>query len=76
MKIPKEYGGLGFSYRNYGRVLTLIASWSNILALTIAIPQSIGIAMPLLLFGTRIRRNIICRVWHAKRCPLLRSRNR
>ncbi len=52
MKIPKEYGGLGFSYTNYGRVLTLIASWSNILALTVAVPQSIGIAMPILLFGT------------------------
>lgn len=51
MKIPKEYGGLGFSYRNYGRVLTLMASWSNILALTVAVPQSIGIAMPILLFG-------------------------
>lgn len=51
MKIPKEYGGLGFSYTNYGRVLTLIASWSNILALTVAVPQSIGIAMPILLFG-------------------------
>src|SRR5574341_555665 len=33
MKIPKEYGGLGFSYTNYGRALMLIASWSNILAL-------------------------------------------
>ena len=42
MKIPKQYGGLGFSYKNYGRVLTLIASWSNILALTVAVPQSIG----------------------------------
>ena len=52
MKIPKEYGGLGFSYTNYGRALMLIASWSNILALTVAVPQSIGIAMPLLLFGT------------------------
>ena len=52
MKIPKEYGGLGFSYTNYGRALILIASWSNILALTVAVPQSIGIAMPLLLFGT------------------------
>ena len=52
MKIPKEYGGLGFSYKNYGRVLTLIASWSNILALTVAVPQSIGIAMPILLFGS------------------------
>src|SRR5579885_3287055 len=51
MKIPPEYGGLGFSYKNYGRVLTLIASWSNILALTVAVPQSIGIAMPILLFG-------------------------
>jgi len=52
MKIPKEYGGLGFSYTNYGRVLTVIASWSNILALTVAVPQSIGIAMPILLFGS------------------------
>jgi len=51
MKIPKEYGGLGFSYTNYGRALMLIAGWSNILALTVAVPQSIGIAMPLLLFG-------------------------
>lgn len=52
MKIPGEYGGLGFSYTNYGRALMLIASWSNILALTVAVPQSIGIAMPLLLFGS------------------------
>ncbi|MBP8201252.1 MAG: acyl-CoA dehydrogenase family protein, partial [Nitrospira sp.] len=51
MKIPKEYGGLGLSYTNYARVLTLIAGWSNILALTVAVPQSIGIAMPILLFG-------------------------
>jgi len=52
MKIPTQYGGLGFSYTNYGRALMLIAGWSNILALTVAVPQSIGIAMPLLLFGT------------------------
>jgi alkylation response protein AidB-like acyl-CoA dehydrogenase len=52
MKIPKEYGGLGFSYQNYGRALMLIAGWSNILALTVAVPQSIGIAMPVLMFGT------------------------
>ncbi len=51
MKIPAQYGGLGFSYTNYGRALMLMASWSNILALTVAVPQSIGIAMPLLLFG-------------------------
>ncbi len=56
MKIPREYGGLGFTYKNYGRVLTLIASWSNILALTVAVPQSIGIAMPILLFGNEDQR--------------------
>src|SRR3989442_6245736 len=56
MKIPKEYGGLGFSYTNYGRVLTLIASWSNILSLTVAVPQSIGITMPFLLFGNEAKK--------------------
>lgn len=52
MKLPRQYGGLGFSYTNYGRALMLMASWNNALALTVAVPQSIGIAMPILLFGT------------------------
>lgn len=56
MKIPKEYGGLGFSYTNYGRALMLMASWSNALALTVAVPQSIGIAMPILMFGNEEQR--------------------
>ena len=57
MKIPTEYGGLGFSHTNYGRVLTLIASWSNILSLTVAVPQSIGIAMPIMLYGTQAQKD-------------------
>jgi alkylation response protein AidB-like acyl-CoA dehydrogenase len=56
MKIPKQYGGLGFSHTNYGRALMLIAGWNNSLALTVAVPQSIGIAMPLLLFGSEEQR--------------------
>lgn len=56
MKIPQQYGGLGFSYTNYGRALTLMASWSNALALTVAVPQSIGIAMPILMFGNEEQR--------------------
>jgi len=56
MKIPKKYGGLGFSYTNYGRVLTLIASWNNILSLTVAVPQSIGIGMPILLYGSEAQK--------------------
>lgn len=56
MKIPTQYGGLGFSYTNYGRALMLMASWSNVLALTVAVPQSIGIAMPILMFGNEEQR--------------------
>jgi len=56
MKIPRQYGGLGFSYMNYGRALMLMASWSNSLALTVAVPQSIGIAMPILIFGNEEQR--------------------
>jgi len=29
MKIPKEYGGLGFSYANYGRHLTSHQAWKQ-----------------------------------------------
>ncbi|BCA53331.1 putative Acyl-CoA dehydrogenase [Nitrospira sp. KM1] len=67
MKIPQEYGGLGFSCTNYGRALMLIASWSNILSLTVAVPQSIGIAMPLLLFGSDQQRKKYLPIvaWHA-----------
>lgn len=56
MKIPRQYGGLGFSYTNYGRALMVMASWSNALALTVAVPQSIGIAMPILMFGNEEQR--------------------
>src|SRR5437867_836527 len=56
MKIPKEHGGLGFSYTNYALALTLIASWSNILSLTVAEPQSTGIAMPIPPFGNEAQK--------------------
>src|SRR2546428_12966096 len=56
MKIPKEVGGLGFTFTKSGRVLTLIASWSNTPSLTVAVPQSIGIAMPILLFGNEAQK--------------------
>jgi len=56
MKIPKKYGGLGFSHTNYGRVLTVIASWNNILSLTVAVPQSIGIGMPILMYGNEAQK--------------------
>lgn len=52
MVIPPEYGGLGFSQVNYDRVLTLVASYCNILALVLSVHQSIGVARPIMVFGT------------------------
>ncbi len=52
MKIPKEYGGLGFNVAGYCKVMELIGSHdANILALLSA-HQSIGVPQPLKLFGT------------------------
>src|SRR2546421_10715602 len=44
MKIPKEYGGLGVSSKNYSPVLMLIARWSQNLALTVALHPLIAIS--------------------------------
>lgn len=56
MKIPKEYEGLGLSQTNYNRVLTLVASKCNILALTLSAHQSIGVSMPILLYGSEAQK--------------------
>jgi alkylation response protein AidB-like acyl-CoA dehydrogenase len=52
MKIPKEYGGLGFTSFEYCKAMELIGSYdANILAL-LSPHQSIGVPQPLKLFGT------------------------
>lgn len=52
LKIPKEYGGLGFSQINYNRVIALVASYCGSTAVWLSAHQSIGAPQPLLLFGT------------------------
>jgi alkylation response protein AidB-like acyl-CoA dehydrogenase len=52
MTIPPEFGGLGLSQTNYDRVLTLVASYCNIFALVLSVHQSIGVARPIMMFGT------------------------
>jgi alkylation response protein AidB-like acyl-CoA dehydrogenase len=52
IKIPVEYGGLGFSQVNYNRILHLVASHCGSSALLLSVHQSIGVAQPLLMFGT------------------------
>jgi len=52
MKIPKEYGGLGFSVTNYARVLSMIGSYCSNTVTYLSAHQSIGVPQPLREFGT------------------------
>ncbi len=52
MKIPKEYGGLGFTATNYNRALGLVATWCANTVAWLSAHQSIGVPQPLKLFGT------------------------
>jgi alkylation response protein AidB-like acyl-CoA dehydrogenase len=52
MKIPKEYGGLGFTQHEYGEVLKLLSSVDGNLIALLSAHQSIGVPQPLKLFGT------------------------
>ncbi|MGE5412726.1 MAG: acyl-CoA dehydrogenase family protein [Syntrophomonadaceae bacterium] len=52
MKIPKEYGGLGFTQREYGEAMKLLTSRDGNLVVLLSAHQSIGVPQPLKVFGT------------------------
>ncbi len=52
IKIPEKYGGLGLSQRTYTRAAILLGSHCGSLASLLSAHQSIGIAQPILMFGT------------------------
>jgi len=52
MKIPKEYGGLGFTVSEYCRAMELVGSYDGNIAAVLSAHQSIGVPQPLKLFGT------------------------
>ena len=52
VKIPKEYGGLGFGQVNYSRLIHLLGSYCGSTAALISAHQSIGVPQPLILCGT------------------------
>jgi alkylation response protein AidB-like acyl-CoA dehydrogenase len=52
MKIPSEYGGLGFTNVEYQRVMQLLGSTDGNLVALLSAHQSIGVPQPLKLFGT------------------------
>jgi hypothetical protein len=53
IKIPKEYGGLGFSQREYTEAMKLVTSQDGNLTVLLSAHQSIGVPQPLKLFGTK-----------------------
>ncbi|HEV2064040.1 MAG TPA: acyl-CoA dehydrogenase family protein [Thermoanaerobaculia bacterium] len=53
MKISKEYGGLGFTQREYVDAIKLVTSRDGNLIALLSAHQSIGVPQPLKLFGTK-----------------------
>ncbi|MDX6714329.1 MAG: hypothetical protein QOH30_887, partial [Baekduia sp.] len=56
MKVPEEYGGLGLSQVYYNRALTLVGSCHAALGALLSAHQSIGVAEPLLHFGSEAQK--------------------
>lgn len=52
IKIPREYGGLGFSQAIYNRAVSLASSYESSIGVLLSAHQSIGVPQPLKLFGT------------------------
>ena len=52
IKIPQEYGGLGFSQVTYNRALSIVASRCGSVGAFLSAHQSIGVPQPLIMFGT------------------------
>jgi alkylation response protein AidB-like acyl-CoA dehydrogenase len=52
LKVPEQYGGLGLSQVYYNRAMMLSGTWHSSLSTLLSAHQSIGLAQPLLLFGS------------------------
>ena len=52
MKVPEQYGGLGLSQVHYNQALVLAGTWHSALATLLSAHQSIGVAEPLMGFGS------------------------
>jgi len=53
MKVPKEYGGLGFNQAEYSQIMELLGSVDGNLSALLSAHQSIGVPQPLKMFGTK-----------------------
>ena len=64
MKVPEEYGGLGLSQVYYNRAMMLSGTCHSSVSTLLSAHQSIGVAQPLLLFGSEEQK----REWLPKVC--------
>ncbi|MEO8276858.1 MAG: acyl-CoA dehydrogenase family protein [Thermoanaerobaculia bacterium] len=56
LKIPKAYGGLGFSMLEYSKLMELLGSVDGNVEALLSAHQSIGVPTPLLYFGTEAQK--------------------
>lgn len=52
LKIPREYGGLGFSQPEYAHIMSIVGSADGNLVALLSAHQSIGVPQPVKMFGT------------------------
>jgi acyl-CoA dehydrogenase len=70
MIIPKEYGGLGFSAYGHSCVIEKLATCSQVLAITVMVPNSLGPAELLLRYGLQEQKEYyLPRLADAKEIP-------
>ncbi|RLA68364.1 MAG: acyl-CoA dehydrogenase [Epsilonproteobacteria bacterium] len=70
MIIPKEYGGLGFSAYGHSCVIEKLASHSQVLAITVMVPNSLGPAELLLHYGLETqKKHYLPRLADAREIP-------
>ncbi|HEX9053037.1 MAG TPA: acyl-CoA dehydrogenase family protein [Anaeromyxobacter sp.] len=63
MKVPVEYGGLGLSQAEYGKVMQLLGGWDANVTALLSAHQSIGVPQPLKLFGSaELKRKYLPRI--------------
>lgn len=63
MKVPVEYGGLGFDQVEYAKVMQLLGSFDANLTALLSAHQSIGVPQPLKLFGSdELKRKYLPRI--------------
>ena len=56
MKVPEQYGGLGLSQVYYNRAMMLAGTCHSSVSTMLSAHQSIGLAQPLLLFGSEAQK--------------------